>query len=417
MRGKQLSAGLRATLIIFTVTLFVASAAAATAPTEKVLYNFKNNNKDGVGPYAGLIRDSAGNLYGTTLYGGIYGGGSVFELSPRTGGGWTEKILHNFDNTTLEDGYSPYGNLVLDASGNLYGTTVLGGNNSLEGLGTVFELKPKTGGGWTEQILYNFGNNATDAVYPYAGLILDSSGNLYGTTSEGGSFGYGTVFELSLKAGSWTETILYNFDDNGTDGINPYGSLIFDSTGNLYGTTGLGGVDSEGTVFELTLTAGTWTETVLHSFSETDGYEPFANVIFDSAGNLYGTTLYGGVYDYGTVFELASVSGSWTETTLHSFNDNFTDGYFPGAGLIIDSAGNLYGTTTEGGVDGYGMVFELKPKAGGGWTETVLHNFNDNGKDGFYPYAGLIFDASGNLYGTTSSGGVNSEGTVFEVMP
>lgn len=412
MRSKRIRFGLRATLIILAAALFVNRAGAA-APTEKVLYNFKNDNKDGSAPYAGLIRDSAGNLYGTTFYGGAFGDGSVFELTPKTGGGWTEKLLHSFNNNFI-DGFSPYASLIFDSAGNLYGTTLQGGE---DGLGTVFELKHTASGKWLEKILYSLGSTSTDGTYPYAGLIFDSAGNLYGTTSEGGTFGYGTVFELTLKSGNWTETILHNFNNDGTDGVNPYASLIFDSAGNLYGTTGLGGADLKGTVFELTLTAGTWTETVLHSFSEVDGYEPASSLIFDASGNLYGTTLYGGAYDYGTVFELTPAAGSWTEAVLHSFNYDFADGYFPTAGLIFDSSGNLYGTAVDGGADNYGVVFELKPKADGVWTETVLHVFNDNGADGFYPYAGLILDSAGNLYGTTSDGGIHSEGAVFEVTP
>jgi len=412
MRNKKSSVGFRATLIILTAVLLLTSAGAAAA-TEKILYNFKDNNKDGVGPYANLVRDSAGNFYGTTLYGGAFADGSVFELTPKTGGGWTEKVLYSF-NTNINDGIGPYASLILDSAGNLYGTTLQGGESNA---GMVFELKHTASGKWVEKILYNFGNSATDGTYPYAGLIFDAAGNLYGTTSAGGANGYGTVFELTLTKASWKETILYNFADNGTDGNNPYSSLTFDAAGNLYGATGFGGTDSEGTVFELTPSAGGWTEMILHSFSEVDGYAPFAGVILDSSGNLYGTTLYGGTYDYGTVFELTPTSGGWTENTLHSFNDNFTDGYFPAAGLIFDSAGNLYGTTVEGGVEDYGIVFELKPEAGGLWTETLLHSFNDNGKDGFYPSAGVILDASGNLYGATSAGGVNSEGTVFEIAP
>jgi uncharacterized repeat protein (TIGR03803 family) len=413
MRGKRLSIGLRAALAIFTATLFVTSTWAAAQ--ERVLHSFNLNGADGYYPSAGLIFDAAGNLYGTTRV-GTDSYGTVFELTPAAGGGWTETVLHNFGYGT--DGATPYAGLIFDAAGNLYGTTQYGGTY---GVGTVFELTPAAGGGWTETVLHNFGNGA-DGSTPFAGLIFDAAGNLYGTTYQGGTYLYGTVFELTpAGGGSWTEKVLHNFG-NGTDGAAPYAGLIFDAAGNLYGTTYQGGTySSSGTVFELTPAAGGgWTETVLHNFNYngTDGNYPYAGLIFDAAGNLYGTTYQGGTYFYGTVFELTpTAGGGWTEKVLYSFNNNGADGYYPQAGLILDAAGNLYGTTSYGGTYSYGTVFELTPTAGGGWTEKVLHNFNYNGTDGNYPYAGLIFDAAGNLYGTTYQGGTYGYGTVFEFTP
>ena len=278
----------------------------------------------------------------------------------------------------------------------------------------MFELTPKAGGGWTEKVLHSF--NAKDGFVSYAALIFDAFGNLYGTTAGGGAYGDGTVFELTPKGGGgWTETVLHSFNDK--DGSAPYAGLIFDGAGNLYGTTLMGGHYVDGTVFKLTPKGGGgWTETVLHSFNDNgkDGFAPLAGLIFDEAGNLYGTTYGGGTYGYGTVFELTpKAGGAWTETVLHSCNDNGKDGYESYASLILDAPGNLYGTTSVGGAYGYGTVFELAPKAGGGWTETVLLSFND--KDGFSVLASLIFDASGNLYGTTYAGGAYGYGTVFEV--
>src|SRR5664279_2753958 len=318
MRGKRLSIGLTVTLLIFTVSLFMTSTWAAAQ--ERVLHNFNNNGTDGTFPQAGLIVDGAGNLYGTTVDGGTYG--------------W----------------------------------------------GTVFELTPTAGGGWTETVLYSFGNNGTDGMWPYAGLIFDAAGNLYGTTNSGGTYGYWTVFELTPTAGGgWTEKVLYSFNANGTDGYGPVAGLIFDAAGNLYGTTLGGGTYYSGTVFELTPAAGGgWTEKVLHNFNEngTDGALPRAPLIFDAAGNLYGTTEYGGTYydsDLGTVFELTpAAGGGWTEKVLHNFGIG-RDGTDPLAGLIFDAAGNLYGTTEYAGNYGAGTVFELTPTAGGGWTEKVLH--------------------------------------------
>jgi uncharacterized repeat protein (TIGR03803 family) len=361
MRGKRLSIGLRAALVIFTVSLLVTSTWASTNWYEKVLRSF-GNGTDGYAPSAGLIFDAAGNLYGTTQYGGGANAyGTVFELTPAGGGNWTETVLYSFRSGT--DGAVPGAGLIFDAAGNLYGTTTAGGPNN----GTVFELTPTTAGGWTEQVLYRFCSqaNCTDGQYPYGSLIFDAAGNLYGTTEFGGTYGAGTVFKLTPAAGGgWTETVLYSFG-RGTDGASPLVGLIFDVVGNLYGTTTFGGTYGAGTVFELTPTAGGgWTETVLHSFNPnngTDGFNPYAGLIFDAAGNLYGTTYYGGSYGGGTVFELTpAAGGGWTETVLRSFG-NGTDGFWPYAGLIFDHAGNLYGTTEYGGTHNYGTVFELTP--------------------------------------------------------
>ena len=288
MRGKRLSIGLRAALAIFTVTLLVTSTWAATPWNEKVLHSFNDNGQDGGTPEAGLIFDAAGNLYGTTLGGGTYGGGTVFELTPTAGGGWTEKVLYSFcSQPNCTDGAGPLAGLILDAAGNLYGTTSQGGDYQCPSgtytyCGTVFELKPIAGGGWTEQVLHSFDGSGTDGTYPSAGLIFDAAGNLYGTTQVGGYYGGGTVFELTPTAGgAWTENVLFSFD--GTGGAVPFAGLIFDGAGNLYGTTYEGGTYSNGTVFELTPTAGGgWTEQVLHGFGNgTDGYYPHAGLIFD----------------------------------------------------------------------------------------------------------------------------------------
>jgi uncharacterized repeat protein (TIGR03803 family) len=425
MRGKRLSIGLRAALAIFTVTLLVTSTWAATPWKEKVLYSF-GNGPDGDIPNAGLILDAAGNLYGTTTVSdGIYGPGVVFELTPTAGGGWTEKVLYNFcSQNNCTDGSLPYASLIFDAAGNLYGTTAYGGDY---GSGTAFELTPTAGGGWAEKVLYSFGGN------PFSGLIFDAAGNLYGTTYWGGTYGQGTAFELTpTPGGGWTETVLHSFILNGTDGAYPYAGLIFDAAGNLYGTTYWGGTWVScgygcGTVYELTPAAGgDWTETVLHSFGienirDPNGYHPGAGLIFDAAGNLYGTTQRGdgtgcGGAGCGTVFELTpTAGGGWTEKVLHGFG-NGTDGAEPYAGLIFDVAGDLYGTTTGGGDYGHGTVFELAPTAGGDWTETVLYSFG-NGTDGANPDAGLIFDKNGSLYGTTTGGGTYGGGTVFELSP
>ncbi|MGA8153424.1 MAG: choice-of-anchor tandem repeat GloVer-containing protein [Terriglobales bacterium] len=404
MRDK-LSLGLKLALAISTVALLATSGWAALH--EKVLHSFNSSTKDGYDPVGGLIFDVAGNLYGTTEGGGDYGFGTVFELTPKEDEGWTEKVLHSF-NSNGKDGYNPYANLIFDAAGNLYGTTCNGG---VYDHGTVFELTPKAGGRWAEKILHNFNNE--NGACSYAGLIFDSLGNLYGTVYAGGPKGGGAVFELVPTGnGKWIEKVVhaFNFDEDG--GGYPEGGLIFDADGNLYGATGN---ENAGLVFELTpKTGGGWTEKVLHAFNVKDGSGPHSSPIFDSVGNLYDTTYVGGANGDGTVFELTpTTGGGWTEKVLHSFNGK--DGIFCYAGLVFDAAGNLYGTVVEGGAYNHGTVFELTPQTGGGWTRKTLHNFND--KDGTYPWATLILDATGNLYGTTTSGGDHGSGTVFEITP
>jgi uncharacterized repeat protein (TIGR03803 family) len=304
--------------------------------------------------------------------------------------------------------------VVLDATGNLYGTTHCG---------LVYELS-KSAGVWALQSL---------AIFSYEGgvngVVFDTKGNLYGVTGFGGAQNMGTVFELSPDGEAWSQKVLYQF--SGEDGQNPYGDLIFDTAGNLYGTTEAGGASGAGTVFELMPgTNGTWSEKVLYSFKNNgkDGRGPVAGVIFDKAGNLYGTTIYGGAYtcnstasDCGTVFELvAGTNGTWTEKVLHSFGDGAKDGYDLESGVIFDEAGNLYGTRFLGGattcVPSCGTVFELTPRAKGSWTEKILHSFRGT-NDGTQPQAGVIFDNKGNLYGTTLGGGSHLGGTAFKLGP
>jgi uncharacterized repeat protein (TIGR03803 family) len=354
VRGIRCSVGSDVAIAIVGVSLFVTGAHAAS--TEAVLHTFNSNSKDGNYPQGGHISDAAGNFYGTTENGGSHQQGTVFEVMPKAGGGWMEKVLHNF-NLNGKDGYEPSSSLIRDAAGSLYGTTYAGGAHDC---GTVFQLTPERGGVWMERILHSFNANGKDGTYPNASLIFDHSGNLYSTTVYGGADGGGTVFELTpRKGGVWTEKILHTFIANGEDGFYPVASLIFDAAGNLYGTTAGGGVASRGTVFELT-------------------------------------------------------PKTWTEKELYSFNGNSQDGDGPQAGMVLDADGNLYGTTIAGGADGGGTAFEVTPGAG---TEKVLYNFNSNSQDGSGPQAGLIFDATGNLYGTTVYGGAGGYGTVFKIMP
>jgi uncharacterized repeat protein (TIGR03803 family) len=403
--------------LIVVMAMCVISAPTATAQ-EQVLYSFNSDGVYGINPYASLIFDAAGNLYGTTFAGGSAtcsadthaGCGTVFELSPVGDGGWNEKVLYTFPGSGL-NGAAPAASLVFDASGNLYGTTTAGGAKDF---GTVFELSPEADGSWTERVLHSFDNNGKDGTQPYTALSIDASGNLYGVTRAGGAYSFGTVFELKPSTGgSWIEKILHSLG-SGTDGATPESGLTMDHAGNLYGTTFYGGAYSKGTAFELTSNAVGWTETVLHSFGNgTDASQPTTSLIFDASGNLYGATLGGGGLGGGTVFELSpGAGGEWTETILFNFIPKET-GYQPG-GIIMDSAGNLYGTLSLGAQYNAGTVFRLTRTLKGGWTGNLLHTFG-SGTDASVPNAGLVLDSAGHLYGTTVGGGTYGYGSVYEL--
>ncbi len=430
---------------LFHVTIIAAALAATTlglavsaqAQTETILHNF-NNAATGGFPIGGLLLDAAGNLYGTTAEGGSLsyckpvGCGLAFRLSPSSGR-WQESVLRDFPNSAQGSAAG----LVEDAAGNFYGTTVSGGivtgclGFNLTGCGTVFELSPTPTGQWKRTLLHAFTGGADGAV-PYASLVLDAVGNLYGTTGFGGSdftgcpsIGCGVVFKLSPNSGGdWTESVLYSFTC-GTDACerDPQAPVTFDAAGNLYGTT-LYSTLGFGSVFELSpTTSGPWTETVLHRFSGADGINPLGGLIFDPAGNLYGTTIYGGNLadcsksGCGTVFELSPIAGGWMESTIYAFTAG-KDGHNPSSGLVRDAADNLYGTTQTGGIHNAGIVFELSPGSGGTWTKKILHSFAGSTTDGAYPNRGpLILDATGNLYGATEVGGTYNVGVVFKITP
>jgi uncharacterized repeat protein (TIGR03803 family) len=432
---------MRTTILIATLIL----ATFAFAQNETVLYSF-HGGTDGQDPMAGLIADQAGNLYGTTYYGGdsncSFACGIVFELSPPSapGGQWTENVLYTFKGGA--DGANPQGGLVFDSAGNLYGTTAAGGSGGPgcpgNGCGTVFELSPPSlpGGAWTETVLYRF-LGSHDGADPAAGVIFDGEGRLYGTTANGGNLlacagGCGTVFQLSPPSspgGTWTETVLKALGEN-PDGARPVAGLIFDGQGNLYGTTEGGThLDTQfGTVFELSPPAvpgGSWTETLLYAFHGSDGSAPTASLIFDPQGNVYGTTLHGGTgfrcrSGCGTAYELSPPSvpgGPWTEKVLFNFEAFF--GAEPAAALVFDSLGNLFGTTQfdgGGGATG-GTAFQLTPpvRSGGAWRLTSLHVFPGGSGDGANPLAPLLRAPEGVFYGTTMAGGTADFGSVYSL--
>jgi uncharacterized repeat protein (TIGR03803 family) len=390
----------------------LAVSTPASAQHETVLYNFGLNGTEPLG----LVLDAKGSFYGTTYQGrGDYLFGTVLELSPAAGGGWRETVLHTFGRPG--DGMNPQCTLIFDKAGNLYGTTFFRGRG---GNGVVFELSPAADGSWSETILHSFANNGKDGLQPVGGLIFDASGNLYGTTTAGGTLGLGSVFELQPASGGiWTEKVIYSFGLV-ADGDTPTGSLVLDGSGNLYGTTALGGVNGTGTVFELKAgEGGTWAERILHTFGsgqDGDGANVSPGVVRDASGNLYGTTSYGGANLGGTVFELSpTLSGKWREEILLNCNYQGRSPQLPVAGVVFDASGNLYATTGGGGTYGAGTVLELKSAGNGNWLPNVLQNFN--GSDGSYPFASLILDRAGNLYGTTYQGGAYGWGTVFEITP
>ena len=457
-------------LVVIVLFFFALASHASAEWKERVLYSFQGGT-DGATPAGGVVFDKLGNLYGATTDGGsaacnsIYQCGTVYQLMPPAAKGksWTEAILYVFKGNTSADGASPGGGLIADSAGNLYGTTQYGGTgdcvllgNKL-GCGIVYEVSPPQtkGGAWIETILYSF-QGGKDGYVPMGNLTFDKAGNLYGATYYGGGYGScnspyyqncGTIFQLSppqTKGGKWKEKVLYSFKgvtagEQFGDGANPNGGLVFGGEGAIYGTTYFGGNNQKGVceggsggtgcgiVFELSppkKDGGAWTKKLIHQFDAKDGIGPAAGVVFDGSGNLYGTTFFGPPNGFGLIFELKKTSGkssSWTETVLSLFNDE-SNGGSPISGLVFDASGDLYGTASAGDEFRGGNVFELDSsgQTEGGWALKVLYGFTGH-PDAAHPAASLVFRA-GNLYSTTQWGGTNQScqggcGTVFEVSP
>ncbi len=395
MKGKRITPVGK--LFGFAMLLMLIAIPQVHAQSFSVVHNFAGGS-DGADPLNGLVMDAAGNLYGAASA-GVSGHGLVFKISAN--GVKTE--LHAF--TGGKDGSSPQGFLIFDSAGNLYGTTELGG---VHNEGTVFKIA-----GTAETVLYSFGGHP-DGAKPVAGLAIDAAGNLYGTTSAGGKNNNGTVFELSppSKQGlAWTESVLYSFGTE-TDGKIPVGGVSLDA-GNLYGTTSAGGAYGFGTVFQL-VSGTSWTETTIHDFQDgDDGAVPYAGLIAGPSGKFYGAATEGGNNGGGTIFELTPSDGGWNFTAIQSVPGWGISGSF--RNVVLDSSsGKLYGTTHCDGDYNSGTVYELTP-SGGGWDYTLLYTFT-GGEDGLYSFSNLVLN-QGKLYGTTKYGGSKNKGVVFEVTP
>ncbi len=412
--------GIAALIFLAALATALAIAPIAQAQTFTVLHNF-TGGLDGANPYTGLTMDQAGNLYGTALYGGLQvndchitnGCGTVFELV-REGSGFIFRPLYQFQGFPSGDGANPLGRVIVGPDGALYGTTAYGGRNAncgsdQPGCGTVFKLTPPPTFcksfvcNWEETQLYNF-TGLPDGDQPQGEIAFDAGGNLYGATYSGGGDGSGgTVYKLLPAQGSWTQSVLGIFES----GLNPYGGVQLDPAGNVYGTTTLSEF-----VYQLVPFGSDWTLNTLYQFNDDGGiYGMLAGVIVGPGGNLYGGTSEASP----VIFELSPSNGGWTYNTLYSFST-----FGLSANLVMDSAGNLYGTTLGAG-QSYGSVFKLTP-SNGGWTYTDLHDFT-NGSDGAYPYSSIVIDSAGNLYGTASSGGGDrcppgiGCGVVWEITP
>jgi uncharacterized repeat protein (TIGR03803 family) len=397
----RLRAASAALTLMLMLVLGVITIPSSQAQTFTVLYSF-SGPPDGAGPYAGLVRDAKGNFYGTTWAGGA-GGGCANQNPPGCGTVFkvdtksVETVLYSFTGGT--DGESPKANVIQDKAGTLYGTTIYGGAS---GNGVVFKVDSSG----TETVLHSFAGGTSDGCNPWGGLIRDKAGNLYGTTPECGSAGGGTVFKLDT---SGTETVLHSF--TGSDGANPYfASLLMDKKENLYGVTEYGGAYGAGVVYKLSKSGAL---TVLHSFDPwgvpADGGYPGGTVVMDKMGNLYGTTWAYGPSGNGIVWKLGK---NGTETVLHSFTGYPGDGGWPLAGVVRDEKGNIYGDTLQGGSSNVGVVYKLS-KSG---VETVLHSFSYY-SEGAYALGGVIRDAKRNLYGTLLDAGPSGYGTVWKLTP
>ena len=385
----------------------------AWASTEKVFWNF-GGGTDGSEPWSNyFISDGKGNLYAATDAGGTFSAGVVFMLSP-TG---KETILYEFKGQANGDGAAPRGRLAFDGNGNIFGTTQSGGTN---GTGTVYELSPKRGGGWTEKVIYTFSATGADGSIPSAGMTIAPDGTMYSTTPDGGAFNGGVIFSLKKTAKGWKQTVIHSINFP-TEGGFPYEGLMRDAAGNLYGVAPAGGTGNGGVVYRMSHTKQGWVYKVLYSFTGQNGDGSglyWIDLISDTAGNIYGATSFGGTNGTGTVWKLvySKTKKSYSESILYEFGASGSgDGNNPYGGLAMDSRGNLYGTTLNGGASNLGAFYRLT-KQGKTWKETVLHSFV-GANDGVQPTGNPYMDAKGRLYGMTQTGGKSNLGIVYRITP
>lgn len=391
----------------------VLAAAPAQAASVAVIYSFAGG-QDGEYTDTDVVMDGAGNLYGTSVQGGAHASGTVWRLSPN-GNSWTHTVLYSF--TGGSDGGEPYKGVTLDAQGNLYGTAVTGGGGGCEGgCGVAYKLT-NNGGTWTQTVIHQF-TGGEDGAGPGARLTVGDDGDLYGMAPTGGVFGAGTIYKIHPAHGDWKFSVIHAFT-GGNDGCGGSAGAMVLRGGSLFGTVTSCGLDGQGLVYQLTpKTKAKWKFDILYSFKdEPDGGFPYGGLLFDAQGNIFGTTYYAGQNDAGAVYELSPKDkGAWKERLLYSFQDNGIDGNSSIGNLVADSAGNLYGTTSAGGIAGLGTIFALKPGAHKSWNESVVHSFTGV-PDGALAYNGMVGDGTGVFYGATTHGGAEDEGAIYKFTP
>ena len=397
-------------LVIPAAVALLATATWAAASTTTLIYSFAGGS---AGAYTDteLVMDRAGNLYGTSVQEGKFGAGTVFRVTPAG----VHTVLYNFRGGA--DGGEPYKGVTLDAQGNLYGTAVTGGGGSCEGgCGVVFKVT-NSGGTWSQSVIHTF--TGRDGSGPGSPVAFDRHGNLYGTTPTGGALGQGVIYQMKPDgSGGWKFAVIHTFT-GGADGAGgSAGRLLVGHDGRIYGVCTTGGANGLGNVYEIFPADGKWQFMALYAFqSYPDGAFPYGGLVFDKAGYLYGTTYYAGENGFGTVYTLRPENGTWTETVLYSFQ-GFADGDSPIGTMVEDAAGNLYGTTSDGGAASCncGTIFKMTRGTNGEWTESVAYRFPGAPRTAF-AYNGMVRDSAGNFYGATVHGGNTDDGAIYKFTP
>jgi len=412
MGSRGFSHSMNKVLTISAVVVTLACGARAAAP--QIIYMFAGGN-DGEYVDSDLVIDGAGNLYGTSVQGGQFGSGTVFQVTPTANGSSTHTVLYSF--TGGADGGEPYKGVTLDSQGNLYGTAVTGGGGSCEGgCGVAYKLT-NSGGVWTQTVIHAF-TGGDDGSGPGSGVTVGRHGAIYGMTPTGGANGQGVVYKLKPMAdGTWKLEVLHAFT-GGDDGAGGSAGRLLLSKGTLYGVTTAGGANGKGVAFKITPTKGVWQFTTIYAFKgQPDAGFPYSTLTMDSKGRLYGTTYYDGAHNLGSVYQLTlRHDGTWKERVLYSFEGGM-DGSSSSGNLVFDKTGIIYGTTSAGGAHcDCGVIFKLVHRLDGSWNESVRYRFKGP-PDGAYAYNGMVGDSAGNFYGTTSHGGTTDDGVIYKFTP